>query len=79
MITMLTKHNWSSYLYLIFFLIILTIGYYPHRVNNGERETVEYKAKAKLIHKWYGYLIIFTHCIILYEYVFMYTMWLSEG
>lgn len=79
-ITMFTKRNFTSFLYLVFFSGIISTNYYPNRVEVGEQAAeADYEAKAKKITNWLNWLIFFIKAVIIYEYIFHYVMWVSEG
>jgi hypothetical protein len=77
---MFTKRNFTSFLYLVFFSGIISTNHYPNLVEVGEQVAeADYEAKAKKVTNWLNWLIFFTKAVIIYEYIFHYVMWVSEG
>ena len=76
MVTSLIKYNVSSFLYLLFFARIVTIGFYPNRVRNSHNQA--YLAKRGKFTQWLSYLIVFTQVCMLTEYLVYYWLWAGD-
>jgi len=75
LITMYSKRNVTSLLYLLIFIRIVSLNYFPNRYNDGHLLNADNISKAQTANRWLGYLIFLTTSLILLEYVITALMW----
>lgn len=76
LITMFTKHNWSSIVYFLFFIRLLSIGLHPHRVTALHDDS--YKSRQKVMYRFLTIMIFFITCLLMLEYTTNYVIWVSK-